>query len=373
MKKYLLVTTAYPSENNKYANGFIHTRVKEYAKSNKNILVWVNSDLDEINHYEYEGIEVRVGKLTVNFISENNFSKILCHFIDRKMISIFNEVSNIPIIIWFHGVECLKWHRRLFEFQKDKIAFIKYILANEIQLVLLRIFLKKNKNRITCVFVSEWMKEIAERDIRYNFTNYNIIPNPINNDLFEFTEKNITERKEVLVIRPFSSNKYATDLIIETIIYLNNKGYTDINYQIYGSGHLWDNQIEKIVKYDNVICNKTFLSHEEIANKHKQAGVFLCPTRQDAQGVSMCEAMASGLVVISTDCTAIPEYIEDKKTGLLVSPESSQQLANALINLYNNPELFQKLSRNGHEFIVGKCGINNIIKKEIILLEEEIS
>ena len=38
-------------------------------------------------------------------------------------------------------------------------------------------------------------------------------------------------------------------------------------------------------------------------------GIFICPTRQDAQGVSMCEAMSSGLVPITLYNTAIPECL----------------------------------------------------------------
>ncbi len=47
-------------------------------------------------------------------------------------------------------------------------------------------------------------------------------------------------------------------------------------------------------------------------------GVFLSPTRMDAQGVMMCEVMASGLLTISSDNTAIPEFIVDEQNGILI-------------------------------------------------------
>ncbi|MGL6057440.1 MAG: glycosyltransferase family 4 protein [Culicoidibacterales bacterium] len=371
MKKYIVVTTAYPSEKNKYANGFIHTRVKEYIKDKIEIVIWVNKDVDKVEQYIYEGVTVNVGKLTTEFITEKKFDKIICHFIDRKMMSVFDRTKNIPIIIWFHGVECLSWKKRLFEISKDRVGFLKYIIANEIQLFLLRKFLNKNEHRIQAVFVSKWMKDVAIEDIKYSFKNYHIIPNPIDTNLFEFEQKTSEKQKEVLVIRPFSSRKYATDLIVQAIQRLNEQGHTDINYKIYGNGPLWDEQTLNIRGYSNVVINKTFLNHDEIATKHKESGVFLCPTRQDAQGVSMCEAMASGLVVISSNCTAIPEFVMNEQTGMLAEPEDVDQLANLILKSCTDENLYQNISKNASQFINEKCGLDSIIKKEIKLITEK--
>lgn len=371
MKKYIVVTTAYPSEKNKYANGFIHTRVKEYIKNKLEIVIWVNKDLDEVEQYIYEGVTVNVGKLTAEFINEKKFDKIICHFIDRKMMRVFDVTKSIPIIIWFHGVECLSWKKRLFEMNKDIVGFLQYIIANELQLFLLRKFLNKNECRIQAVFVSEWMKDVATADIQYSFKNYHIIPNPIDTNLFKFEKKTVEKQKEVLVIRPFSSRKYATDLIVQAIHRLNELGHTDINYKIYGNGSLWDEQTSKINQYPNVIVKKTFLNHDEIAKKHKESGIFLCPTRQDAQGVSMCEAMASGLVVISSNCTAIPEFVTHEQTGMLAEPENVDQLANTILKICTDEDLYQRISKKASQFINKKCSLDNIIKKEIKLITEK--
>ncbi|XQF90920.1 hypothetical protein ACOBV8_06130 [Pseudoalteromonas espejiana] len=45
--------------------------------------------------------------------------------------------------------------------------------------------------------------------------------------------------------------------------------------------------------------NSRFLQPIEIPKVHQKAGIYLGVTRMDAQGVSMCEAMSSGLPTVS--------------------------------------------------------------------------
>ena len=44
---------------------------------------------------------------------------------------------------------------------------------------------------------------------------------------------------------------------------------------------------------------------------HKKNGIFMVPTRLDSQGVSRDEAMSSGLVPITNNVAAIPEFVDD--------------------------------------------------------------
>ena len=61
-----------------------------------------------------------------------------------------------------------------------------------------------------------------------------------------------------------------------------------------------------------------------MAQELKQTDLFLLPSVRDASGdkegipVSLMEAMASGVIVLSTFHSGIPELIEDGKTGFLV-------------------------------------------------------
>lgn len=75
--------------------------------------------------------------------------------------------------------------------------------------------------------------------------------------------------------------------------------------------------------------------------------VFVLPTRGDNLPVSILEAMASGLPVISTRVGGIPEQIEDGATGYLVEPDDVDGLAAALGRLAADPERRDAFGRAG--------------------------
>lgn len=79
--------------------------------------------------------------------------------------------------------------------------------------------------------------------------------------------------------------------------------------------------------------------------------VFINTTTIDNTPVSLIEAMASGLPVISTNVGGIPYLIENGKTGLLVPPSRPQEMASAIKRLVHEPELRSALSSNGRSLV----------------------
>jgi len=100
---------------------------------------------------------------------------------------------------------------------------------------------------------------------------------------------------------------------------------------------------------------------------HDRHGVFLCPTRQDAQGVSMCEAMASGLVPITSDNTAIPEFVSDEE-GYLT--RGADEIAMAIRTLDEQPQLFLEKSRKAAARSLAQTGWQATVAQEIELIRD---
>jgi glycosyltransferase involved in cell wall biosynthesis len=63
----------------------------------------------------------------------------------------------------------------------------------------------------------------------------------------------------------------------------------------------------------------------------------------------LLEAQSQALACAATSVSAIPELIEDGRTGMLVPPEDAQALANAITRLIREPALRQRLGRAGLE------------------------
>jgi L-malate glycosyltransferase len=270
------------------------------------------------------------------------------------------------VLIWVHGTEALGWYRRLFNFNIKE--FPRYVLQNTRQMYCFRRFIQLSKDKdVTFIFVSKWMKDILEADTLSKISKFEIIPNPIDDKLFKYHEKSPDLRKKILLIRPFTSKKYANDIAINAILHLSKKSiFKDLEFTIYGKGKYFTPLLKKVEKFENVKVFNRFLSQQEIAEVHKKNGIFLCPTRQDAQGVSMCEAMSSGLVPITSNNTAIPEFVEHKKTGFLTKNEF--QIATCIEYLYNNPNVFSVISKNASISIREKCRPDIVILRELKLI-----
>ncbi|WP_129408528.1 glycosyltransferase family 4 protein [Marinitoga lauensis] len=375
--KIITISYGYPSKENLYINGFIHQRLKGYNKIEKNEIIFLSikeNGMPLPDDYEYEGINVKhyYIKDAIEFIKKYDPDILLIHFYKYQYFNLIKTIKK-PVIIWVHGYEALSWKRRLFNIFKGK-SFIRYIYDNTIQLKKYREFIKYANSRddIYFVFVSNWMKNIAFNDIGEIAKNYKVIPNYIDTDFFSFKEKMQNERKKILLIRNFNSKKYATDIAIKAIVELSKKfnKFNELEFTIVGKGVLWKRQTAKIKHFPNITLINKFLTHKEIKKLHDNNGIFLCPTRQDSQGVSMCEAMSSGLVPITSYNTAIPEFVNED-AGYLT--RNYKEIANAIIEMYDNPEIFIEKSKNAAESIRKKANFKKTIKEEYELMKKLIN
>jgi len=89
------------------------------------------------------------------------------------------------------------------------------------------------------------------------------------------------------------------------------------------------------------------ISRQELAVEYVGADCFCLPTVQEGFGLVFAEAMAAGLAVVACRAAAVPELVEDRRTGLLVNRESPEELAMALETLLTNSQLRATLGAAG--------------------------
>jgi len=77
--------------------------------------------------------------------------------------------------------------------------------------------------------------------------------------------------------------------------------------------------------------------------------IFLNTTNIDNQPVSVLEAMACGLCVVSTNVGGLPYLIDSGSEGMLCEPNDAAGIADSVRKILNEPALAQKLSMNGHK------------------------
>jgi glycosyltransferase involved in cell wall biosynthesis len=87
----------------------------------------------------------------------------------------------------------------------------------------------------------------------------------------------------------------------------------------------------------------------DMAAIYKGASLFILPSLMEGFGLPILEAMNFGVPVITSDRGALPEVAG--KAALVVNPESSQQMAEAMNLVLTNQELKQGLIEAGYRRI----------------------
>ena len=84
--------------------------------------------------------------------------------------------------------------------------------------------------------------------------------------------------------------------------------------------------------------------HDQIPAWYDRHDIFVNASSIDNMPVSILEAFAAGLPVVSTNAGGIPFIVEDQKTGLLSSVGNAAQLSANMIRLLDDPELASSLA-----------------------------
>lgn len=371
----LILSNQYPSYDNLYRNMFINKRMTAYNQDGFTFDAMRMNIYSKDNYSEFEGINIVEGqsaRLAV-ILSSGKINTVCVHFLDRQMWEVLKQFPQIRILVWVHGSEIQPWWRREYNYV-NTADLEKAKKESEVRMAFWKeIFSEISDYNIHFIFVSNYFaNEIFEDNkIILPKDRYRIIHNCIDTDLFNYTEKSPEQRKKILSIRPYANRKYANDLTVQAILELSKRPYfNELEFTLIGNGELFDETLKPLKKFKNVNMYKKFLRQEEIAAMHKQYGLFLTPTRMDAQGVSRDEAMSSGLVPITNAVTAIPEFVDDT-CGILAPGEDYMEMANGIEKLYYNAELFQLMSKNAAHRVRGQSSWEQTIKKEEALIVQD--
>lgn len=93
------------------------------------------------------------------------------------------------------------------------------------------------------------------------------------------------------------------------------------------------------------------LDNDQIAQLFLDADLFLNSSLHDNMPISILEALATGVPIVSTNVCGIPFVVEHQKTAMLVPPRDPAAIAQAVLDLLENPALAEQLVRAGREVV----------------------
>ncbi|MCX5793007.1 MAG: glycosyltransferase family 4 protein [Elusimicrobia bacterium] len=93
------------------------------------------------------------------------------------------------------------------------------------------------------------------------------------------------------------------------------------------------------------------LPTRELVHYYQTAAVCVVPSLYEPGGTAVFESMACGCPVIASRVGGLVEIVKDRRTGLLVPPAEAQVLADAAVELLQDPRMRRELSQNALEAI----------------------
>ena len=182
--------------------------------------------------------------------------------------------------------------------------------------------------------------EFNKRDYKTSY-----IPNSIILSIYKFKERKQL-KPTILWVRAF--DKTYNPILAIKVLDLLKKEFKNVKLCMVGpvkDGTF--EQVQLLVEKLNLSKNIIFtgvLPKEKWHQFSEDYDIFINTTNIDNMPVSVLEAMALGLPIVSTNVGGLPYLITDKKNGILVPVNDERAMSDAILNLINNQKKANKIS-----------------------------
>ena len=90
--------------------------------------------------------------------------------------------------------------------------------------------------------------------------------------------------------------------------------------------------------------------------------VFLLTSHNEANPVSILEAMACGKPVVAPNVGSIAEAVDDERTGFLTTSGKPEEIAGQVLSLLNDKSLAKKMGQAGRESVVAHWSLDRMVR-----------
>lgn len=137
--------------------------------------------------------------------------------------------------------------------------------------------------------------------------------------------------------------------------------YDDVHFLIVGNDKIdveWANSLKRLVKDKRMEKYFTFTgTRNDVNNILSVTDVFVLPSLTEGLPLTLLEAMASGVPVVSTDVGSISEVVKHRENGLLIPSGNSKLISQSVIELFDNLEWAGSMAESARELVRSKFSI----------------
>ena len=156
--------------------------------------------------------------------------------------------------------------------------------------------------------------------------------------------------------------------ILESLQYIQSRNF---EIQLYGDGDL--EPVEALIRRLQLqgqvkLCG--WIDGETKDAVFRQADVLLLPSYNEGLPISVLEALAYGLPVLSTEVGGISEAVEEGVNGFLIQPGQCKVLAERMERLCASASIRKQMGQSGYELAKFRFDLPIIIEKLEALYRE---
>jgi glycosyltransferase involved in cell wall biosynthesis len=165
----------------------------------------------------------------------------------------------------------------------------------------------------------------------------------------------------------------SVDLFPEMLSLLKSK-FPDLKMMMTGEGSLKDRLFQEFNEkgVSSMVDYQGVVETEDVPVLINKSRIFLYPSRREPFGLSIVEAMACGVPVITTDVFGPGEIIRHNYDGVAVPPDDVEALAKAVEMLLTDDEFRTQIGQNALKSVQERYDIRQHGKRLVELYDEMI-
>ena len=177
-------------------------------------------------------------------------------------------------------------------------------------------------------------------------------------NLSVFSPKLKTKKQWDLAFMGRFEKMKAVDLFPEMLVRLKQH-FPNLKFLMTGEGSLkdhvlWEYEKKKVA---DLVDYKGVVNAEKIPELINQSRIFIYPSREEPFGLSILEAMACGVPVITTNVFGPSEIITQNIDGVMIPPDNVGALVESIISLLGDDEFRTSIGHNARKTVESRFDI----------------
>lgn len=354
--------------------------LEDYEKDLKKLTFLYNRQDSKTSGYRFNRLKslvemsVRHQKNgSTEFFKSLNFFRFGSSTLDLKLPFIYSKAIEIEPVDILH---CHFGSNGIIGAHLKSLGFCKKLVVTYHGLDVSKVILNKNKGHIyknvfrqadlILPISNLWKEALVSAGASKEITKVHHLGVDVDNIPIRSPQSHTAEKFRIVTTARFTEKKGLPIALRAVSEAVKKSPGLNLQYDIIGSGNSFS-EIQKLIEdlqLSQIVHLHGALPHSRVKELLYRSDIFMLPSHTAKNGdqegipVSLMEAMAAGLPVLSTRHSGIPELIEHEQSGLLVDEKNYMQLADAILRLSRNPELREQLALNGRKTIEQKFNAN---------------